>query len=143
MPQYSITAFSYNPATFTATWTLASNIDTDHVQIALDGHSATGVTDTSGRLLDGEWTDNVSQYPSGNGSPGGDFTFHFNVLPGDLNQDGIVNGADITLIASHWLATGQFADTNGDGILNGQDISTIGAHWLASNPAGNARPSPW
>ena len=65
-------------------------------------------------------------YPSGNGTAGGDFNFAFNVLPGDTNQDGIVNGLDINTIASHWLKTGGISgDANGDGIVNGLDINSI------------------
>jgi hypothetical protein len=56
-------------------------------------------------------------------------------LPGDVNHDGIVNGQDISVIASHWLNTGTGAndppgDANGDGIVNGQDISIVASHWL-------------
>ena len=70
---------------------------------------------------------------------GGDFNFAVNVLPGDMNQDGIVNAQDIAVIASRWLQTGGITgDTNGDDIDNAQDIALIASHWLATLPAGGA-----
>ena len=54
-------------------------------------------------------------------------------LPGDVNFDHIVNGQDISLVASHWLQTeplGENGDANEDGIVNGQDIAMIASHWL-------------
>jgi hypothetical protein len=53
-------------------------------------------------------------------------------ITGDLNGDGIVNGQDIAIIASHWLDTGTGVpgDANNDGIVNGQDIGIIASNWL-------------
>ena len=71
-------------------------------------------------------------------TPTGGTTF-YNVQPfvlvplsGDATGDGIVNGQDIALIASHWLSTGTNipGDTNHDGIVNGQDVSQIASNWL-------------
>ena len=61
-------------------------------------------------------------------------------LVGDVNHDGIVNGQDIALVASNWLATGSGAagDANNDGIVNGQDIALIASNWLATSSGGNA-----
>ena len=138
VPSYAFSGFSYNPATFTATWKLTSPIGTDKVTITLNS-----VTNANGDALDGEWTNGVSQFPSGNGGSGGNgssngsFVFNFNVLPGDLNQDGIVNGQDIAKVASHWLQSNLFlADGEGIGIINGQDIAPIASHWLQTSPAG-------
>ena len=57
-------------------------------------------------------------------------------LAGDVNFDGIINGQDIALIASNWLATGSrgAGDANGDGIVNGQDIALIASNWLQTLP---------
>ena len=49
----------------------------------------------AGNALDGEWTDGVSTYPSGNGIAGGNFEFHFNVLGGDVNADDKVDNSDM------------------------------------------------
>ena len=61
-------------------------------------------------------------------------------LPADVNHDGIVNGQDIALVASNWLATGAGAtgDVNNDGIVNGQDIALIASNWLATSGGGSA-----
>ena len=139
--QYSPNGFSYNASTNTAIWTLPASIGADRLTLNLDGHSAGGVHDQAGNLLDGDWTNGTSVYPSGNGAAGGDFNFAFNVLPGDANQDGIVNGQDIAQVASHWLQSGvETGDTNGDAVVNGQDIAAIASHWLATLPAAGGGP---
>lgn len=57
---------------------------------------------------------------------------------GDVNFDGIVNGLDISLIASHWLQTGNIqADANGDENVNGLDIAIVASHCLQTGGAGN------
>jgi hypothetical protein len=57
--------------------------------------------------------------------------------PGDVNLDGIVNGLDISAVATHWLqnGTGIPGDANEDGIVNGLDISMMASHWLQSSGA--------
>ena len=59
-------------------------------------------------------------------------------VPGDVNGDGIVNGLDISDVASHWLqtGTGTTGDANHDGIVNGLDISLIASHWLQTDAGG-------
>ena len=51
---------------------------------------------------------------------------------GDANFDGVVNGLDISLVASHWLQMGSNApgDANGDKVVNGLDIAMIASNWL-------------
>ena len=49
-------------------------------------------------------------------------------LPEDVNQDGVVNIIDLTLVASNFGATGQnAADVNGDGIVNIIDLTLVAA----------------
>ena len=49
---------------------------------------------------------------------------------GDLNGDGIVNGADLALILASWGACpGCPADLNGDGVVDGGDLAFILANW--------------
>ncbi len=132
---YAFSNFSYNPTTLTATWTLANPIGADRLNIVVHATGAGAVTDTSGDALDGEWTNGVSTYPSGDGTAGGDFNFAFNVLPGDANQDGIVNSQDIAFASSSWLGGGPVGDTNADGIINSQDLALIASNWLAKLPA--------
>lgn len=47
---------------------------------------------------------------------------------GDLNGDGIVNGADLGLLLAQWGSTGT-ADLNGDGVVNGADLGLMLAAW--------------
>ena len=85
--------FSYDPTTFTATWTLPQAIGPDKLLLQLNADGSDPIEDSAGNRLDGEWTNptsttqsSSSTYPSGNGTAGGDFLFRFNVLPGDANR---------------------------------------------------------
>ncbi|HEY1603439.1 MAG TPA: LamG-like jellyroll fold domain-containing protein [Pirellulales bacterium] len=52
---------------------------------------------------------------------------------GDANNDGIVNGLDINLVAMHWLSTGAQplpGDVNADGHVNGLDLNIIATNWM-------------
>ena len=62
-------------------------------------------------------------------------------LAGDVNNDGIVNGQDIALVASNWLSAGSNlpADANKDGIVNGQDIALIASNWLHTSDGAAAQ----
>ena len=65
--------------------------------------------------------------------------------PGDVNADRIVNGLDISMIASNWLKTGAGVggDANVDGVVNGLDIALVSANWLhASDGTAAAVPEP-
>jgi len=61
-------------------------------------------------------------------------------LTGDANFDGIVNGQDISLVASNWLAAGGAhpGDVNADRIVNGQDIAAVASNWLHTSAAANS-----
>ncbi len=68
-------------------------------------------------------------------------------IPGNANDDNVVNGLDISDVASHWLKTGTpiSGDVNGDGVVNGLDIALIASHWLqtgAGSSAAAAVPEP-
>lgn len=47
---------------------------------------------------------------------------------GDLNGDGIVNGADLGKILSNWGGPG-LGDLDGDGIVNGADLGLVLSNW--------------
>ena len=53
--------------------------------------------------------------------------------PEDLDQDGVVDGTDLTLILGHWGDTisppGSGFDLDGDGIVAGGDLSRILGFW--------------
>ena len=145
---YSINGFSYNTLTHIATWSLPSLIGVDKLSIDVKSSGSGAVTDALGNGLDGEWTNGTSNYPSGNGTAGGDFKFAFEVLPGNLHQDGIVNAQDIGTLASHWLQTnGIVGDANGDGIVNcaghrGDRLALVGHAACWRRGAGESLDSP-
>ncbi len=121
--------FSYDVGTHTATWTFSAPFDADQYLISLDD----AVTDVGGNQLDGEWinpfsiftTDSaVSEFPSGNGTAGGDFNFVFTILPGDGNLTNTVTGSDFLLWQRNIGGPGHTftqADYTGDGFTNSAD----------------------
>ncbi len=138
--------FRYDATTFTATWTLAQSIGPDKLLLALNADGSNPIEDAAGNRLDGEWMNPASTadtsgsvYPSGNGTAGGNFDFRFNVLPGDANQDGVVNISDLTALSSQWQQTGQgslSADFNGDGRVDIGDLVGLASSWQATLPSG-------
>ena len=50
-------------------------------------------------------------------------------LPGDLNGDGAVNGADVGIFLALWGTSDADADLNGDGTVNGADLGLLSANW--------------
>lgn len=49
---------------------------------------------------------------------------------GDINQDGFVNGADLTLLLGDWnQGAGSPADLNEDGVVNGGDVTVLLGNW--------------
>ena len=92
------------------------------------------VSDAAGAALDGDWTTSVSTFAagSGNGAPGGDFNFRFNVLPGDSNADGSISSSDLQQLKQRLgtvtNATDYRDDTNASGVIrNGQIVQAVAA----------------
>lgn len=54
-------------------------------------------------------------------------------IPGDANGDGMVNGADVTIIADNWQQSGSsgplMGDLNNDGIVDGSDVTILADNW--------------
>jgi hypothetical protein len=51
-------------------------------------------------------------------------------VTGDLNGDGVVNGADLGQLLAAWgAAPGNAADFNGDGAIDGIDLGVLLANW--------------
>lgn len=51
-------------------------------------------------------------------------------VPGDLNGDGGVDGADLTILLAEWgFCPGCVADFNGDGFVDGADLTTLLGYW--------------
>ena len=50
--------------------------------------------------------------------------------PWDINNDGITDGADLTLVLAGWgLCHGCAADVSQDGIVNGLDVALVIGNW--------------
>lgn len=70
-------------------------------------------------------------------NPNGKWEAYRVVLPppsveGDVNGDGVVDGADITAILGVWETGDEHADLNDDGVVNGADMTVLLGHWTAS-----------
>tara|TARA_B110000046_G_C12756006_1_gene298776 strand:+ start:16 stop:579 length:564 start_codon:yes stop_codon:yes gene_type:complete len=50
-------------------------------------------------------------------------------IPGDFNDDGLVNGADLGFFLSQWGQGGGPADLNGDDDVNGADAGILLSNW--------------
>ena len=61
------------------------------------------------------------------------------LIPGDANLDGIVDGADASILAFNWLklsgAVWREGDFNGDGAVNEYDAAVLAANWQVGAPA--------
>jgi hypothetical protein len=143
--------FTYDAATFTATWTMTggATFAADKLLLALDD---TLITDGFAQPLDGEWTNppetnpvtagGAGTFPSGNGTAGGDFLFRFNVLPGDVNQDGQIVGNDVTSVRSNqgFVPGGAgytiVRDMNGDAQIVGNDVTAVRSRQGIALPPG-------
>jgi len=137
---YGISGFTYDPGTKTGTWTLTTPIVNDKVKLFLDDALVNG--------LDGEWADSTHAYPSGDGTPGGDFAFGLHVLRGDANQDGQVSALDLgqlkarlnrnatTNQGSGNTAYSVFADLNADGQISAIDLGQAKARLNNKLPTG-------
>ena len=50
-------------------------------------------------------------------------------IPGDLNGDGQVNGADVGIFLALWGTSDPTADINGNGTVEGGDLGLLIANW--------------
>ena len=48
---------------------------------------------------------------------------------GDLNDDHMVNGQDLSLVLGFWGSSSPFGDATGDGTVNGLDLAAVIAAW--------------
>ena len=148
VPSYTVSSgtFTYDPSTFTATWTLPQPIGPDKLMLALNADGSDPIEDAAGDRLDGEWTNPTSPadtggstYPSGDGVAGGNFDFRFNVLPGDATQDGTVNVADMNKVLTNVNSTGMSrgqGDVTGDGAVDVSDLNVVLTNYNQSLPSG-------
>ncbi len=140
---YDVDHFFYDPQTRVATWTLDTPIAAgERIHLDLDGDGVDPVEDLDGNTLDGEWTDEVSTYTSGNGTAGGDFEFSFNVLEGDAVASNLVDYFDyIYTRLAEGLGTedpgySHFYDIDGSGAIEQADWQEVLNHLWATLPTG-------
>jgi NPCBM/NEW2 domain/Fibronectin type III domain/Dockerin type I domain len=142
-PALSAASFSYSSATRAATWVYRSALPLDKYLISIP---SSAVTNGLGAALDGEFTTSTTNFPSGNGTAGGDFNFRFNILPGDVDQNGVVTGTDGGAVRQHFL---QFPsspsyvalyDTYGKGAITGLDLLTVQGALLTQLPTTDPTP---
>jgi len=145
VPSYSFSGFVYNAADMVATWTFTSDMDNDKYLIDLSD----AVTDLSGgNQLDGEWTQTVSTYPSGDFVAGTDFRFRYNVLPGDVDQSGEVRASDTIKVRRKSntvpgdAAYDIFYDVDGSGEIRASDTIKVRRRSNTSLPSGEPTAPP-
>ena len=104
--------------------TIRDNLGGSHGAVSVDANAAMAISDstlcgnTPGNGISGDWTD-----------------FGGNTItdecpadcPGDLNDDGAVNGGDLGLLLAAWGGPG--GDINGDGVTDGGDLGLLLSYW--------------
>lgn len=50
-------------------------------------------------------------------------------VPGDLDGNGVVDGADLAILLTDWGQSGVPADLNGDGVVDGGDLAVLLSNW--------------
>jgi hypothetical protein len=137
----AFTGFSYDAATFSATWTFAT-FHTDQLLLTLKGTGVGAVVDAQSNALDGEWTNPASMgqsspttsvFPSGNVSAGGDFVFRLTLLGGDLDCDGDVDDRDSSKLLDNFGEGTTWAegDCDGDGDIDLSDFGIMKSNYDA------------
>jgi hypothetical protein len=151
---YTVSGFVYDIPTYTATWTLSQPLRNDRLVLALGGGDA-GVLNAAGLRLDGEWASGAEEesFPSGDGMPGGDFRFGFNVLPGDTDRSGSVLASDYSDVKKKFFSTTAnpgdgfraysiFHDVNGSGSILADDFSEVKRRFFDTLPRGDPLVAP-
>lgn len=59
----------------------------------------------------------------------GDFGCGGSSIPGDLNDDGVVDGTDLSILLGAWGTADPIADITGDGDVNGSDLAVVLGNW--------------
>ncbi len=73
----------------------------------------------------------VSEFPTGNGTAGGDFNFAITLLPGDADLSNLVDGDDFTILAAYFgtsMRTFQQGDFTGEGTVTSDDHDLLAAN---------------
>jgi hypothetical protein len=141
----SVTGFSSLGGN-TYSWTLSGPLTNNRYQISF---IATGITDSRGAALDGNWTNGTSTFGTssdGNGLAGGNFNFLFNVTPGDVDQTTLVNATDYNKVRAKLGATSAstayspYLDLDGNTLINSNDYNAVRARLGAVLPSNAPAP---
>ena len=126
-----IDTITYDSINNRATLNLSVSLPSDRYTV----FASDAITDIAGNMLDGEWSDGISTFNSGNGAAGGDFEFNVNVLQGDSSQNGVVDSTDIVAIAVSFNSIvgdtlyDATADIDGDGTNGIGDLIAIASNF--------------
>lgn len=137
---YDFSSFTYDLQTYEAVWTLTSFLGSDSLLLDLASDGLSPIVDLQGDRLDGEWVSNSSNFPSGNGTEGGDFEFAMKISPGDYNQSALVNYTDYSGVYGKRFTTTSspsytpFADVNGSGAVDTSDLNLVYANFNHAVP---------
>ena len=50
-------------------------------------------------------------------------------VPGDLNGDALVNGADLSILLGNWNTDHAPSDLDGSGLVDGADLARLLSNW--------------
>jgi len=105
----------------------------------LNGGGFFGYGGTSATISTSYFCSNTPSHVGGNWTDGGSNIFSASAddclipepCPADLNNDGVVNGADISIMLGFWGLNGEpvDADINGDGLVDGADLAMLLSSW--------------
>ena len=128
--------YSYDSITDTAQWTFAAPA-LDKYQLDLPSAAVT-IRSESRSTANGRRA--RATFPSGDGTGGGGLAFRFNILPGDVDQNGVVTGMDgnaVRIAVARYDTTELLSllDVNADGAITGQDGSAIRLQLLQASPS--------
>jgi hypothetical protein len=139
-PALGTATYSYDSTTHVATWVYRSSLPLNKYLLSIPSAAVTSVA--SGQALDGEFINGSGALlPSGDAVAGGNFNFRFNILPGDVDQTGVVTGTDGGNVRQHFLQFTTTAgykplyDTYGKGAITGIDLMTVQGALLSTLPA--------
>ena len=111
----SAVTYAYNPATFTATWTLPATLLDGNYRLSINAGS---IVDGTSLALDGDL----------DGQAGGNLAVQTHHLSGDLNQDRTVDHFDFATLYANFGKTAQTfsgGDLNFDGRVNFTDFQIM------------------
>ncbi len=133
----SANGYSYDAATRTARWTLATPLTRGRYLLHLESAM---IADGGGASLDAEWLTSADTYgTSGDGQAGGDLNFRFNYLPGDVTRNGQTNPGDVNALRSRGTiipnATNYWMDVTGNNQINPGDVNFVRSLGTITLPA--------